>query len=109
MGAGHGRFHAQVLGAVGDFSRLQLRMHGQIGGHPRIDHLQRKAVLARKHIDGRATGEHVGHHLHRHGLRKGGHTFGGNAVVGGEHHHLRRVQRGRLGALDQAELQRQAL
>ena len=46
-------------------------MRWQLGGHTGIDHLQRKAVLAGKHIDRRAAGQHVADHLHRHRLRIG--------------------------------------
>jgi hypothetical protein len=53
---------------------------GEVGRDAGVHHLQRKAVLAREHIDGGAAGQHIADHLHRDGLRVGRNAFGGDAV-----------------------------
>ena len=67
----------------------QPRRRRQRARNARIDHRERKPELPRQHIDRRATGQIVHHHLRRHLLRECAHARGRDAVITGEHHDAR--------------------
>jgi hypothetical protein len=75
--------------------------------HARIDHGERQAMLARQHTDRGTTSQEVLDHLPGDVAGVGGDTFGGQAVVGCEDHHLRLHQGWRLALQDLAKLQGQ--
>ncbi len=72
-----------------------------IRGGAAVDHLQRRAVLAGQHADGRAAGGEVADHGYRDRLGKGGDAFGDDAMVTGEDH-----DGGRVDARARVPLQR---
>ena len=115
----HGHALAAVGRAVGHFSAPQpglaglgqlvlgvLLTYGKVPRHATIHHVEGNAVLAREHAHRCATGQKVLHHLpgHIHGVSR--HALGGQSVVGGKHHHLRRFKLGRVSAQNARHAQR---
>ena len=107
LGDGHRRLF-DVIGRAG--SHLDVDQPGaliaEIVRHAGIDYRQPEAVLAGEDVDRRTTGQEILDHLPGHFLRKGRHTGLGRAVITGKDQHLRVVQGGGQGLLDQADLQR---
>ena len=75
--------------------------------HAGVHHGQREAEAARKDVDRGTARKEVGHHLPGDFLRVGRNACCGGAVIAREYKHLRPVEGGRVGLLDERGLQRQ--
>jgi hypothetical protein len=90
-------------GAVGLVHR---RGAGDVAGRAlerQFVHLQADAERLAKLVDGRAAGLEIGHHLGRHGLRKGRDGLVDDAVIAGEHRGKRTLDGRRMAALPGGE------
>ena len=105
----HRRFDGQVGGAGAERAAQEpggaVAGRGQRGRHADVDDGHRRAGRPGQHVDGRAAGDEVGHHLGGDLLRPRGHALGHHAVIGGEDHdgrrrrHRRRAHPGDPGQL----------
>jgi len=114
LGFGHRRLLDEAGRARSDLGVHEPRADPEGVIHARIDYGQPEPHLAAEHVDRRAAGEEILHHLPGDFLRIGRHAGARRTVVAGEHHDVgpddcRRASPLDQGAspLDQADLQRQ--
>ena len=113
LGGRHRRLLKIVVGAQPlfgeDVFHAGARLSWNIARHAAVDDRQFQRGLARQHVDRRAPGEEVQHHLRRDFLRIGRHTGLRCAVVARKHCDAWRAQVRAEALLDQAKLQRDVL